>query len=238
MAIPIRSSFCTVFGPIPGIKPGESKANRRSASSRERTTRPAGLPSSLVIFASSRLSEMPTEQVRPVCSRIWAEIRRIVAFGAIDVVEFEIGLVEPDHLDRLDVAPQHFHHPRRGLAVGGEVGLEEDRVRQPPPRRRRRHRRVDPGQPPRLVARRRHHRPRPRAADDDRLALQLRLLAQLDRGVEGVHVEVGDDPWPVLDFRHPPTVLARPAGRTYVRPSGNPKSRQRGRAEATASATA
>ncbi len=81
LAIPIASSLRTVFGPIPGISPGDSAAKRSSASSRERTTRPAGLPSSLVIFASIRLSEIPTEQVRPVLSRIWPAIRRIVAFG-------------------------------------------------------------------------------------------------------------------------------------------------------------
>ena len=45
------------------------------------TTSPFGLPSSLVIFASMRLSEIPTEQVSPVRSRICALIRRIVAFG-------------------------------------------------------------------------------------------------------------------------------------------------------------
>ena len=108
--------------------------------------------------------------------------------------EVEVGLVEPDHLDRLDVAPQDLHHLRRSLPVGGEVGAEVDRVRQPPPRHRRRHRRVDAGQLARLVARRRHHRPRPRAADDHRLAPQLRPPLQLDRRVEGVHVEMGDRP--------------------------------------------
>ncbi len=81
MWIPIRSNFATVFGPIPGTNPGESLPKRSSACSRESTTRPAGLPSSLVILASIRLSEIPTEQVSPVCSRISAAIRRIVAFG-------------------------------------------------------------------------------------------------------------------------------------------------------------
>ena len=78
---PIRSSLITVFGPIPGTSPGDSAAKRSSASSRESTTSPAGLPSSLVIFASIRLSEIPTEQVRPVSRRISVATRRIVAFG-------------------------------------------------------------------------------------------------------------------------------------------------------------
>ncbi len=66
---------------MPGIRPGDSAENRSSASSRESTTKPAGLPSSLVILASMRLSEIPTEQVSPVSSRISVAIRRIVVFG-------------------------------------------------------------------------------------------------------------------------------------------------------------
>ena len=81
MRIPIFCSLITVFGPIPGTSPGEESAKRSSACSRESTTSPAGLPSSLTIFASIRLSEMPTEQVRPVSARISAAIRRIVVFG-------------------------------------------------------------------------------------------------------------------------------------------------------------
>ena len=81
MRIPIRSRRATVFGPIPGTRPGDSPAKRSRASARESTTSPAGLPSSLVILASMRLSEMPIEQVSPVSSRISEAIRRIVAFG-------------------------------------------------------------------------------------------------------------------------------------------------------------
>ena len=66
---------------MPGTRPGDSPAKRSSASARERTTRPAGLPSSLVILASIRFSEIPIEQVSPVPSRISVAIRRIVAFG-------------------------------------------------------------------------------------------------------------------------------------------------------------
>jgi hypothetical protein len=79
--MPSISSRSAVFGPIPGTTPGGPAPNRASASSRETTTSPFGLPSSLVILASSRLSEIPTEQVSPVTSRISALTRRIVAFG-------------------------------------------------------------------------------------------------------------------------------------------------------------
>ncbi len=79
--MPICCSLITVLGPIPGTRPGGSSAKRVSASSLERTTSPAGLPNSLVIFASSRFSEIPIEQLSFDSSRISVAIRRIVAFG-------------------------------------------------------------------------------------------------------------------------------------------------------------
>ena len=79
--MPSFSSRSTVFGPIPGTTPGGPAPKRAIASAWETTTSPFGLPSSLVILASSRHSEIPTEQVSPVTSRISALIRRIVAFG-------------------------------------------------------------------------------------------------------------------------------------------------------------
>ena len=219
--MPIPCSLITVFGPIPGTRPGDSAAKRSRASSRESTTSPAGLPSSLTILASIRLSEIPTEQVSPV-SR--ADLGRDPPHRRLrreDPGQVQVGLVEPDHLDRLDVAPQHLHHLRRGLAVGGEVRRQIDRVRQSPPRHRRRHRRVDPGQLPRLIARRRHHRPRPRPADHHRLPPQLRPLAQLDRRVEGVHIQMCDHTGPVGNRGHKGTIASQAAARTRVRVVGD-----------------
>ena len=80
-ADPHRLELDHGFRPDPGDQPRDSAAKRSRAASRESTTNPAGLPSSLVILASIRLSEMPTEQVSPVTSRISVAIRRIVAFG-------------------------------------------------------------------------------------------------------------------------------------------------------------
>ena len=81
MRTPIRCNLITVFGPIPGTRPGGSPAKRSRASARESTTSPAGLPSSLTILASKRFSEIPIEQLSPVSAPISAAIRRIVAFG-------------------------------------------------------------------------------------------------------------------------------------------------------------
>ena len=79
-----------------------------------------------------------------------------------------------------------------GGAIGLEVGGDHDRVRAQRARPRRRHRRVD-AEAARLVAGGRHDRARAGARDDQRQPAQLRAPAQLDRRVEGVDVEVGDD---------------------------------------------
>ena len=94
--------------------------------------------------------------------------------GSEEPGQVEVGLVEPDNLDRLRIGAQDRHHLPRCLAVGVEIRRQVDRIGQPPPRNGSRHRRVDPGQLARLIAGGRHHRPRPGAADNDRLSPQLR----------------------------------------------------------------
>ena len=124
--MPIPSSLIDRLRPDPRDQRRASRAAKRSsASSRESTTSPAGLPSSLVIFASIRLSEIPTEQVSPVSL---ADLGRDPPHRRLrreEPGQVEVGLVEPDHLDRLDVAPQHLHHlaprppGRRGSPAAG-----------------------------------------------------------------------------------------------------------------------
>ena len=105
-------------------------------------------------------------------------------------LEVEVGLVEPDDLDPLDVRADDRHHPPRDLPVGGEVrGMKiacghsrrarEAGIAEP-----------TPNGGPRSS---RWSRPRgSRARDHDRQAAQLGTAVQLDRDVEGVGVEVGD----------------------------------------------
>jgi hypothetical protein len=109
---------------------------------------------------------------------------------ALEPGEVEVGLVEPDHLHALHVGAQHVHHGPRALAVGLEVGLDEDRVRTVAPGalgRRGGEDAVAAG----LIAGGGDNRARSVAGDDDRLAAQLGPPLQLDTDVEGVHVEVG-----------------------------------------------
>ena len=105
--------------------------------------------------------------------------------------EVEVGLVESHHLDALRRGANHPHELARTLAVGREVGLDEDRFRAEPTGARSGHRRADPV-PACLVARRGDHRAWSRSGDHHRLAEQLRAPRALDRDVEGVDVEVGD----------------------------------------------
>ena len=77
-------------------------------------------------------------------------------------LEVEVGLVEADDLDALDVLADDRHDPRRGLAVEGEVGRQEDGLGTQPPGTRGGHRRADPVAAG-LVAGGRDHRPRARA---------------------------------------------------------------------------
>ena len=107
--------------------------------------------------------------------------------------EVEVGLVEPDDLDRVYQPPDACHHLSRRLAVVREVGREEHALRAQAPGPRRRHCRAD-AEPPRLVRGRGDDRARSGAGDDHRTAAQLRPAPQLDGHVERIHVEVGDAP--------------------------------------------
>jgi hypothetical protein len=126
--------------------------------------------------------------------------------------EVEVALVDARELDHGDP----LAHERPDLAarapVGLEVGRDHDRIGAERARPRGRHRRVH-AEAPRLVAGRRHDRARARAGDDHRQAAQLGAATQLDRGVEGVDVEVGDDAARLghrPDCRTPPRRTAAP----------------------------
>ena len=113
--------------------------------------------------------------------------QRLLGVGHVGV-----ALVEPDLRDDGEPLADQRPHLARLLAVGGEVGREEDGLRAQPPRLGGRRGRAD-AELPGLVGRGRHHRPRAAAGDHDRLADQVRPAQQLDRHVERVAVEMGDD---------------------------------------------
>ncbi len=137
----------------------------------------------------------------------------------------EERLVEADRFDerrhrQQDVA-EHLAHRR----VAGVVTVDEDRVRAELPGPQRRHRRVD-AERPGLVRARRDDAAGPAPADDHRLAGQRRVVENLDRREEAVHVDVKDrrDDLPAAGAR---LVSHRAAGggtprRRGRRPAGPP----------------
>ena len=119
--------------------------------------------------------------------------------------EVGVGLVEADDLDAVELLAHDPHHRPGDLAVGVEVGRDDDRLGAQPPGPRRRHGGAD-AEAPRLVGGGGDDRARPAAGDDHRQAPQLRAALQLDRRVERVEVEVGDA------AGHPPRVRPAPDG--------------------------
>ncbi len=89
-----------------------------------------------------------------------------------------------DHRRHVVEDPEDLLARRR---IGLEARRHDDHVRAQLPRLPPRHRRLDPERL-RLVARGQHHSP----ADDDRAALQPRVVALLDRREERVEVRVED----------------------------------------------
>ena len=116
----------------------------------------------------------------------------------------------------------------RALAVARHVGPHEDRRRAAPVGLGGAHRRAD-AEAPRLVARGRDDAAAARiAADDDRLAPQLRPVELLDGGEEGVEVEVRDHAWRVRTGETPAATASLP--REHRAHDGAPRQpdRQRG----------
>ena len=146
--------------------------------------------------------------------------RRSVPDRSIAASSIEIGSTAgvTSFEQRADLAADggvflHVRADHRGVGAGAERAVH-------------RHRRAD-AEGARVVARRHHHAP-PAAADQHRPAAQRRVVALLDRGVEGVAVDMGDREAGELGVAHHPHRPAGPARRPR-RPPGRWRS-SRGRA--------
>ena len=136
--------------PLRGLRPDPGDQRRRPVADPvqhllgRRTQSPSGLSRSDAIFASSLFSASPTEQTRPVRSRISAFSSpgpRLRHSGARQV---EVRLVDPDDLDPVAVAAQDGHHLAGDVQVGRAVAGYLDQVGAAAVRDRQRQRRVDP----------------------------------------------------------------------------------------------
>ena len=119
--------------------------------------------------------------------------------------EVEEGLVDARLLEGIGAPGGDGHDPVRHLAIDRTVAAEEHgfrlsaaprRLRQAP-RARDRHRRPDAVLPGRVAGRGDDAPARARlriGPDDDGAAAKIRVPALFHGGIEGVHVEMGDDP--------------------------------------------
>ena len=161
------------------------------------------------IFATSLVVATPTDAVSPTSSRTAALIIAAIVAAVAEQWprpgDVEERLVDRDRLDLRREPAKDGHDVARRLLVAPAVDRQEHAVRAAPDRLAQRHRRVD-AEPARLVARRRHDPAAARvAADDDRLAAQLRAVALLDGREERVEVDVEDRPLGHGRY-HPPSV--------------------------------
>ena len=161
------------------------------------TNTPLGLLISLAILAISLDDATPTDAVSPPVRS--AMSRRMSATVCSTVAGIEVGsggqidegLVERERLDQRRSLTKPGHHEQARLAIGIEPATEECRMWAPGSRLGRTHRRPYAVHAC-LVGGGGNDTARADATDDDGLASQRRLVPLLDRGEEGIKVEMHD----------------------------------------------
>jgi hypothetical protein len=148
------------------------------------TVSPFGFFQPDAIFARNLFGATPAEAVRPD-----VDAERLLP-GVLRHIQ--IRLVERQRLDERRHAPVDGKHLFRHPAILLKVGAHDDQRGAQAHRPRHRNRRPDAVRPG-LVTRRRYHAALGGiATDDNRFALERRIVALLDRRVERVHVDVED----------------------------------------------
>ena len=195
MLYPRLRSTSSVLPPTPHSAEMGSGCSSATVSSRGTTSRPSGLARPEASFATNFVAAAPTEQTSPVSSQHAGaqerrDLHRRPEHGA-RAGDVEERLVDAEPLDVRGQVVADRHDLVRVVDVAVEVGRQHDGVRAPPQRDRHRHRRVHAIRAG-LVGRRGHHRSRRWMPHDHRLALELRVIEQLDGREECVHVHVQD----------------------------------------------
>ena len=195
--MPCSSSRSAVFGPTPKSRPTGSGSSVARTASGLITVSPSGLSISEASFASSLLCETPTEAVSPVRSRMRFLISSAMSSPrpkspVLPVTSRKASSSESP--STRSVNSRKISNTCAGdLAVALEPRRHDDRLRAAPERLAHRHCGVH-AEAAHLVARGRDDAAPAGAADDHRLAGELRPVALLDGRVERVHVHVQDDP--------------------------------------------
>ena len=180
------------------------------------TQKPRGLSRPAAILASSRFGASPIETVTPTSLLDLAgeprqHQRRRPAVQRRGAGQVEHRLVDRQRLHERRQPPHQRPDLPRHRDVFGEIRADHHRVRAGFQRLEHRHgaaHAVDP----RDIAGRRHH-PAHAAADDHRPRRQLRPVALLHAGVEGVAIDMRDGEREQLGVPHDPPPAAARAGR-------------------------
>ena len=193
--------------PTPQMKVTGFGARKAAASAAPSTEKPRGLSRSEAILARNLLCDRPIDTVMPISASTRLANRASVFAGDEAVQARGAGKIEEGFVDRQRLDERReVEHARAHLAPGGgvfrHVRPHHLGMRAEPARLEHRHRRahavgagdVAGGGDDAAVA----------AADDQRLVAQRRVVALLDRRIEGVAVDMGDGELCELGVAHEP----------------------------------
>ena len=191
---PMRCSGSAVRAPTPQRTVAGNGCRKSSTWAAGTTSMPSGLQRADATLATNLVGATPTLHVS-ASSRDRALADPFgdhggAALGADRAGDVEERLVERQRLDQRGDVAQDRHHRCGCLRVGGAVGRTTTAPRAQPQGASHRHRAAH-AVPARLVRGRGDNAARS-AADDDRLAAQVGIVADLDAGEERVHVDVQD----------------------------------------------
>ena len=192
---PAAASRRAIAGPTPGSKVTGSGASKAAASAAPITAKPRGLSRSAAILASRRFGASPTETVTPTSRSTSSAKRASTAAGgarcsAAVPDEVEHRLVDRQRLHQRRQAPHQRADAARRGDVLRHVRADHHRVRAEPQRLEHRHGAAHARGPGDVAGGGDHAAPA--AADDHRQGQQLRPVALLDAGVEGVAIHMRD----------------------------------------------
>ena len=187
--------FAAVAGPTPWNFLTGRLATKSGPAFGGITACPFGLLRSLAIFARNLQYEIPAEALSPVTSLIRARIiiAISVAIGMFSLfsVTSRIGFIKREGFDQVGVLGENLPDLRGHGTVDLETGRHKDEIGTLSFCRHRGQGRSHP-ECAGLIACGGDDAARRRSADGHWLAPEFRIVALLDRGIEGVHVDMYD----------------------------------------------
>ena len=184
-------SLRAVTAPTPHSFSTGSGWRNSSSPSGGTTSSPSGFATPLATFARNFVLAIPTVIGSPTCSSTWVRSRRAISTGVPAIRSMPRTSRNASSIDSPSTSGdgllEHVEHRPAGRRVRGHPWRHDDRIRAQPARHPSAHGGPDAARL-RLVTRSQHHP----SAHDDRPPAQIRVVALLDRRVEGVEVSVED----------------------------------------------